>query len=124
MTGGGLNGVVVVQVAAGDGHSIALTAAGELYTWGGGGCGRLGHGDVEDQSVPRAVNGTGALMGMAGGDKHSLVTTREGRVLGFGNNANGQLGLEMQGTALTPAVVGDLSVIDNDDDGEDKEGKE
>ena len=61
VTGGGLDGVVVVQVAAGFVHSMALTAAGDLYTWGNGVYGRLGHGDVETRSVPNVVGGTGAV---------------------------------------------------------------
>lgn len=30
------------QVAAGDGHSAAVTAHGKLYTWGANVCGQLG----------------------------------------------------------------------------------
>ena len=125
VTGGGLDGVMVVQVAAGEYHSMALTAAGDLYTWGRAGRGRLGHGDGEHQSVPNVVGGTGAVMGIAGGDEHSLVTTREERVLGFGSNGDGQLGLGAgaEGNFLTPVVIGYIRVIDNDD-GEGKEGKE
>ena len=26
-------------------HSVALSPSGEVYTWGDGGCGQLGHGD-------------------------------------------------------------------------------
>ena len=126
VTGGGLDGVVVKQVAAGFMHSMALTAAGDLYTWGSGRNGRLGHGDEEDRSVPTVVGGTGAVMGMAGGTYHSLVITREGRVLGFGNNEKGQLGLgaEAEDDVLTPVAVGDIRVIDNNDDSEGKEGTE
>ena len=64
-------------------------------------------------------------MGMAGGTYHSLATTREGRVLGFGDNGHGRLGLgdEAEDKVLTPMVIGDIRVIDNDD-GEGKEGKE
>ena len=118
--------MVVVQVAAGDRHSMALTAAGDLYTWGRGMSGRLGHGDEVNRSVPTVVGGTGAVMGIAGGGDHSLVTTREGRVLGFGSNGDGQLGLGAgaEGNFLTPVVIGGIRVIGNDDDGEGKDGKE
>ena len=90
---------------------------------GVGRSGRLGHGDEVNRSVPRAVGGTGAVMGMAGGGAHSLVTTREGRVLGFGYNTSGQLGLGAENMVLTPVAIGDIRVIDNDDD-DGKEGKE
>ena len=42
-----LRGKEVVDVAAGGAHSACVTAAGELYTWGKGRYGRLGHGDSE-----------------------------------------------------------------------------
>ena len=40
-----LNRVVVVQVAAGEGHSMVLTSEGDAFTWGEGGLGQLGHGN-------------------------------------------------------------------------------
>ena len=51
-----LLGVEVVDVAAGGAHSACITASGELYTWGKGRYGRLGHGDSEDQLKPKLVS--------------------------------------------------------------------
>lgn len=42
-----LQGKGVVEIACGGAHSAAITSAGELYTWGKGRYGRLGHGDSE-----------------------------------------------------------------------------
>lgn len=56
----------MVDVACGGAHSAAITASGELYTWGKGRYGRLGHGDSDDQLKPKLVE---ALVG------NSLVTT-------------------------------------------------
>ena len=50
-----LRGKEVVNIAAGGAHSACITASGELYTWGKGRYGRLGHGDSEDQSRPKLV---------------------------------------------------------------------
>lgn len=61
-----LRGKDVVDVACGGAHSAAITASGELYTWGKGRYGRLGHGDSDDQLKPKLVE---ALVG------NSLVTT-------------------------------------------------
>ena len=52
-----LRGREVVDVAAGGAHSACITASGELYTWGKGRYGRLGHGDSEDQPRPKLVSG-------------------------------------------------------------------
>ena len=50
-----LRGRVEVKVAAGGAHSAAITDQGELYTWGKGRYGRLGHGDSDDQMRPKLV---------------------------------------------------------------------
>ena len=47
-----LSGVSVKGVAAGRWHSLARTADGALYSWGGGGFGRLGHGDEARLRLP------------------------------------------------------------------------
>lgn len=50
-----LRGIEVVDIAAGGAHSACITAAGDLFTWGKGRYGRLGHGDSEDQLKPKLV---------------------------------------------------------------------
>ena len=50
-----LRGLKVIQVACGDYHTAALIETGEVYTWGKGAEGRLGHGDEDDQFQPRLV---------------------------------------------------------------------
>ena len=47
-----LVGKQVMHIACGDSYSAAVTANGELYTWGRGNYGRLGHDNNDDQSVP------------------------------------------------------------------------
>ena len=50
-----LRGIEVVDIAAGGAHSACVTSAGDLYTWGKGRYGRLGHSDSEDQLKPKLV---------------------------------------------------------------------
>jgi len=45
----------IVKVACGPNHSVAMDKDGRLYTWGFGGYGRLGHGDVKNALEPKAV---------------------------------------------------------------------
>ena len=54
-----LRGTEVVEIAAGGAHSACITSTGELYTWGKGRYGRLGHGDSDDQMRPKLVNSKG-----------------------------------------------------------------
>ncbi|KAJ1273568.1 hypothetical protein BS78_06G291700 [Paspalum vaginatum] len=50
-----LGGGGVVEVSCGSYHVAVLTNAGEVYTWGKGANGRLGHGDIADRKVPTLV---------------------------------------------------------------------
>merc|ERR1712169_105093 len=45
----------MVQLACGANHTAAITDSGQLYTWGYAVNGRLGHGDEEDQKIPKIV---------------------------------------------------------------------
>jgi alpha-tubulin suppressor-like RCC1 family protein len=123
VTGGGIDDAMVVQVAAGDFHSMAKTVSGELYAWGVGGCGQLGRAEKASLAVPRVVSGIGgAVTGMAGGLSHSLVITEEGRALTFGAGGNGGLGLGAGvAEALTPTAT-DGIIMNEEDEG--KEGEE
>ncbi|KAG8066800.1 hypothetical protein GUJ93_ZPchr0004g39520 [Zizania palustris] len=50
-----LGGGGVVEVACGSYHVAVLTQNGEVYTWGKGANGRLGHGDIADRKAPTLV---------------------------------------------------------------------
>ncbi|XP_071741763.1 PH, RCC1 and FYVE domains-containing protein 1-like [Rutidosis leptorrhynchoides] len=45
----------VEEIACGAYHVVVLTSKNEVYTWGKGANGRLGHGDVEDRKEPTIV---------------------------------------------------------------------
>lgn len=46
----------VEQIACGSYHVAVLTSKAEVYTWGKGAKGQLGHGDNEDRSTPTLVD--------------------------------------------------------------------
>ncbi|MED6148890.1 hypothetical protein PIB30_057335 [Stylosanthes scabra] len=50
-----LVGEVVEEISCGSYHVAVLTSKGELYTWGRGANGRLGHGDTDDHNTPILV---------------------------------------------------------------------
>ncbi len=52
---GALENVRVVRVAAGQQHCMALTADGEVYSWGLGVFGQLGHGVSSDAHRPTRI---------------------------------------------------------------------
>ena len=51
-----LDGQTVIEIAAGSAHSAAIVSEGDLYTWGIGEYGRLGHGDTDTQLKPKMVS--------------------------------------------------------------------
>ncbi|XP_010532647.1 PREDICTED: uncharacterized protein LOC104808625 [Tarenaya hassleriana] len=50
-----LVGEFVEEIACGDHHVAVLTSRSEVFTWGKGANGRLGHGDTEDRKTPTLV---------------------------------------------------------------------
>lgn len=53
-----ITGYVVVQLVTScgsDGHSMALTETGEVFSWGDGDFGKLGHGNSERQRRPKQI---------------------------------------------------------------------
>lgn len=78
------------DIACGSSHSAALTSSGELYTWGLGEYGRLGHGDNATQLKPKMVitrahsaRGQGAARRVAGGWASAWGSARPVRVVAF-----------------------------------------
>ena len=73
----------VTAVAAGQYHSAALTAGGQLYTWGNNSRGQLGLGRNSDMvfspSLVESLAGV-PLAGVCCGGNHTLAVTRQGRL--------------------------------------------
>jgi alpha-tubulin suppressor-like RCC1 family protein len=102
-----LKGQPVTGVSAGGFHTLALTGAGHVYSWGYGGTGRLGHGDRANRALPEWVESlrhTNVTQVAAGG-AHSLALTAAGDVLCWGEGAMGQLGLGTADSVSLPQYV-------------------
>ena len=98
ITSGALLGKVVVGVAAGAYHTLALCSDGTVAAWGRNVEGQLGNNSTTSSSVPVAVfQASGALSGktviaIAAGSYHSLALCSDGTLAVWGYNGNGQLG--------------------------------
>lgn len=84
----------VVEVAAGNLHTLLLSASGRVWSCGGGWEGPLGHGDAASLSVPRAVHGLADLRidHIAAGGAHSLAVSSSGELWSWGWGRHGQCG--------------------------------
>ncbi|CAE7946045.1 RCBTB2, partial [Symbiodinium sp. KB8] len=88
-----VNGQKIVAVAAGDGHTAAITDSGELWTWGGNGDSQLGVGDTKDRHAPVKVSVNGQkIVAIAAGTYHTAAVTDSGELWTWGSRNFGQLG--------------------------------
>lgn len=91
-----LEGVISVCVAAGELHSSVVTSDGDVYTWGDGFCGQLGHGDKRPQVLPKQVTMGGldeeCVASVSCGSRHTVVVLEDGQVYTWGLGHYGVLG--------------------------------
>jgi alpha-tubulin suppressor-like RCC1 family protein len=116
---GRLNNVIVTKIAAGAHHVLAITSDAELYSWGSGSSGRLGHNNFDDIFFPKRVSffDNYFVEQAAAGDRHSIVvtTSRKGdqvyqrkTVSGFGRGAHGRLGNGLNTNQCRPVSISDV----------------
>ncbi|XP_031486010.1 ultraviolet-B receptor UVR8 isoform X2 [Nymphaea colorata] len=103
-----LNDHEIVSVTSGADHTTAYSETlAQVYSWGWGDFGRLGHGNSSDVFTPQPIK---ALQGLkikqiACGDSHCLAVTIHGDVQSWGRNQNGQLGLGNTEDSLIPQKI-------------------
>jgi len=103
-----LAGQVIVQVTCGSYHTAAVASNGDLYTWGGGMYGKLGHGNESGHSTPRRVEGLVGLTvsQIACGSRHTAVITSTGALYTWGDKENGVAGHgDTEGHQYTPKLL-------------------
>ncbi len=92
----------IISIAAGQDHSMALGAQGEIYTWGDNFCGQLGY-QTTDLSPsltsyrhPKRVRHLlfrESVIQISAGAQSSYAITNQGNVFSWGRNSQGQLGI-------------------------------
>ena len=103
-----LVGQIVTQITCGSYHTAAVTNNGELYTWGGGMYGKLGHGSESGCSTPQKVEGLSSthIKAVACGSRHTVAVSSTGALYSWGDKENGVAGHEnTEGHQFTPKIV-------------------
>eukprot|EP00850_Spirogloea_muscicola_P021030 SM000234S07890 [mRNA] locus=s234:44549:48375:- [translate_table: standard] len=104
--------VVVKQVACGEYHTAAIADSGDLYTWGAGGQGQLGHRSLQlpgREVLPRRVVTleSASVCQVACGRSHTCAMTATGALYTWGGGCEGQLGVGAQSVWLPYSSAGD-----------------
>ena len=116
----------VSKISWGYEHSVALTDSGELYSWGHGEGGLLGHGELDDQAVPKMVlefRKKGLKVSkVCWGGLHTLAIAGDGELFTWGRGEGGQLGLSKKsleslerldwGISVPISIIKDKTIID------------
>lgn len=112
------DGTKIIDVQTGREHCLLLDNAGNVFTFGCGSRGQLGHSMLEDEDEPKLVE---ALAGIkikqiSAGGWHSCAVSYDGDLYTWGWNSNGQMGLKNQNVMATPTVIdinSNLSSVEN-----------
>eukprot|EP00743_Colponemidia_sp_Colp-15_P006387 GILK01006874.1.p1 GENE.GILK01006874.1~~GILK01006874.1.p1 ORF type:complete len:663 (+),score=97.84 GILK01006874.1:45-2033(+) len=109
-----LLGKNVIAVDCGDFHSVALTAEGEVYSWGGGGTffnrGQCGHGHNHDVISPQLIEGLVGkrVIQISCGGYHTMALTANEQVYSWGAGLYGECGVGDFINTLSPTLVKEL----------------
>lgn len=84
----------ITHVSLGTTHSAALSSSGQVYTWGYGGDGRLGHGDASDCLAPKQIKSLSdaCIIQVVCGELHTAALASDGKVYTWGLGNDGRLG--------------------------------
>ncbi|MBI5384184.1 MAG: immunoglobulin domain-containing protein [Verrucomicrobia bacterium] len=105
-------------IAAGQGHSLAITSDGRLFGWGANYTGQVGIGSTNLMHVPTPTlvslpAGVTNWWAVGAGYWHSLAVGHDCQVYAWGGNGSGQLGFLNGGYAAAPRLVSGLGDLCN-----------
>ncbi|XP_042437764.1 PH, RCC1 and FYVE domains-containing protein 1-like isoform X1 [Zingiber officinale] len=118
---GPLDGLSISRIACGEWHTAIVSSSGQLFTYGDGTFGVLGHGDTKSVSQPKEVESlkgsrvksvacgpwhTAAVVDIAVG--HVKGNSPGGKLFSWGDNDKGRLGHADKNRKLTPTCVASL----------------
>ena len=100
-------------VTCGAKHTVSVSSHGNVYSFGSGTCGQLGHGDRASQARPKIlgffVEGKATrkttIVNAAAGSRHTILLSTKGQLFAMGSNAYGQLGRGDRRDSLLPKEI-------------------
>lgn len=96
-------------LAAGNWFSAAITADGNIWTWGRNDYGQLGRGLIFDnRPYPQKILGLAAVT-VTAGERHGLALAADGSVWAWGDNRYGQLGVSGVTDRVVPQPIAGMT---------------
>ncbi|XP_066977606.1 uncharacterized protein ca isoform X2 [Macrobrachium rosenbergii] len=117
----------VVLAEGGYAHSVAMTAAGNIYAWGCGTYGQVGNGGIVKVTSPVRVCLPGPATHLTAGYFHNIAVTRDHKVYTWGINPaclRVQAQLQRRGRMMQQAAEGEKRSSEGKNEGEDSQAKE
>lgn len=100
---------VTPRLAAALDHTAVLSNTGNVYTFGWGNYGQLGHGDTNDRLIPTLIEHPNLsekiVTDVAAGWNHVVLLTTDGEVFTFGRGDYGQLGHGDTSNRMIPTLI-------------------
>jgi E3 ubiquitin-protein ligase HERC2 len=107
------HGKHIKDIACGSGHSAAVSVNGELFTWGQGTNGRLGHGDSNNLNKPKAVKGLEKVrvtcVACSSREAHTLAAGDNNTLWSWGDGSFGKLGVKDKEYSDVPLLINTFS---------------
>jgi alpha-tubulin suppressor-like RCC1 family protein len=102
----------IIAISAGGHHSLILDCDGQVYSFGSGLLGRLGHRKSKYRLVPTLIEAPwiGDIIGISAGGEHSLILNSNGQVFSFGGNMCGHLGLGDEKNRNQPTIIKNIGI--------------
>jgi alpha-tubulin suppressor-like RCC1 family protein len=101
----------IIDIGCGYHYCVAVSASGEVFTWGYNDGGTLGDGTITSRIDPKVINGVSNVKMIAAGAYHVLALTNAGEVYSWGFNVDGQLGLNNNNSVSIPQKISGLSGV-------------
>jgi alpha-tubulin suppressor-like RCC1 family protein len=98
---------LIVEIGCGSNHSLAINHKAELFTWGEGIYGQLGHNSLDNEFYPRKVEHVKnfRFKSVKGGATHSIALTHDDYLLGWGSNEKNQIDFKACKQLLVPGII-------------------
>ncbi|KPA16408.1 hypothetical protein MHK_003370, partial [Candidatus Magnetomorum sp. HK-1] len=106
----------IIDLAAGENHSLALSDNGSVWAWGNNSHGQLGIGESgggTEIDSPEKVLLLTDIIAIDGGYAHSLALQNNGTIWSWGSNTHGQLGIGKSGVETSESIPNLIQTLDN-----------